>query len=76
MIFMGDFTLFPSEQIEFLVFHMAQQNAAKPTPYTCLPFGRHHLIHGQNCMKEAGLAATPKERARVLHTYMYLQEIS
>ena len=75
MIFMGGFTLFPSKQVEFLVFHMAQQNAAKPTPYTCLPFGRHHLIHCQKCMKEAGLAATPKEKARVLHTYIYLQSI-
>lgn len=44
--------------------------AAKPKSYSCLPFGKLHLILSQYWMKEDGLTDTPKVKARMLHTYL------
>lgn len=69
MISVGDLVLFPSKQMAFFVFQMAQQIAAKPTSYTCLPFGKLHLILSQYWVKEAGLTDTPKVKANAPHIF-------
>ena len=69
MISVGDLVLFPSKQMAFLVFQMAQQIAAKPTSYTCLPFGKLHLILSQYWVKEDGLTDTPKVKANAPHIF-------
>jgi hypothetical protein len=65
MICVGDFSLFSSKQMVFLVCHMAQQTSQTDT----INLFALHLIHIQNWVKEGGQTTTPKEKANMLHTY-------
>jgi len=47
IILVEDLTLLLSMQTEFLILQIAQQTAASPKAYTCLPYGKLLLIRIQ-----------------------------